>query len=116
MQSSPSKRFYLHFGKGKRQSELKSIPTDPLKLVLACVFNTFIGGDRVILPMMLEWKNNYPMSSSDLKEFWLSVSSGFQREMPVKKGMVLLELWKMESVQFLLCFLLMRKKAQCDHC
>ena len=68
----PPKDFSSNFGKGKRQSELKSIQTDPLKLLLAYAFNTFIGGDRVILPTILEWKNNPSMSPADLKESWLT--------------------------------------------
>jgi hypothetical protein len=37
----PPKDFMSIFGKGKRQSEIKSIHQDPLKLLLACAFNTF---------------------------------------------------------------------------
>ncbi len=66
----PPKDLISMFGKGKRQSELNSICSDPLKLLLVCAFNTFLGGDRLILPMILEWKNNSSVSSSDLKKLW----------------------------------------------
>ncbi len=38
---------------------------------MACVFTMFLGGDRVILPVILEWKDDHSMSSGDLKESWL---------------------------------------------
>ncbi len=66
----PPKDLTSMFGKGKRQSEVKAIPSDTLKLLLACAFHTLVGGDRVFLPMILEWKNNSSMSSSDLKKSW----------------------------------------------
>ena len=66
----PPKDLMSMFGKGKRQSEVKAIPSDTLKLLLACAFHTLVGGDRVFLPMILEWKNNSSMSSSDLKKSW----------------------------------------------
>ena len=66
----PPKDLISMFGKGKRQNEPKSISSDPLKLLLACAFHTFFGGDRLILPMILEWKTNSSVSSSDLKESW----------------------------------------------
>ena len=33
-------------------------------------FLYFFGEDRLILPMILEWKTNSSVSSSDLKESW----------------------------------------------
>ena len=62
----PRKDLMSMFGKGKRQSEVKAIPSDTLKLLLACAFHTLVGGDRVFLPMILEWKNNSSMSSFDI--------------------------------------------------
>ena len=60
------------FGKGKKPSEPKLILSDPLKLLLACAFSTFLEGDRVILPILLEWKGNSSMSPADLKQLWLT--------------------------------------------
>ncbi len=72
----------LMFGKGKWQYELKSIHTDPLKLLLACAWTTFLAGDRVIFPVLPEWEYVHSMGFSALKEFWLQEClSSFQRKM-----------------------------------
>ena len=68
----PFKDLMSIFGKGKKPSEPKSISSDPLKLLVACAFSTFLQGDRVILPILLEWKSNSSMSPADLKQSWLT--------------------------------------------
>ncbi len=67
----PSKHFIFTFGKGKRHHKLKSIGTDPLKILLACAFKTFLAQDRIILPVLLEWEDTCSMLSGDIKESWL---------------------------------------------
>ena len=54
----PPKYLISIFRKDKRQHELKSIGTDPLKLLLACAFKTFFAVDRVILSVLLECEDD----------------------------------------------------------
>ena len=66
----PPKDLISILGKNKRQHELKSISMDPLKLLLVYVFTTFLEGDRVILPVILEWEADRSSTYCDLKELW----------------------------------------------
>ena len=67
----PPKYLISIFGKGRRQHELKSIGTDPLKLLLACAFKTFFEADRVIVPVLLEFEDDRAILPGDMKESWL---------------------------------------------
>lgn len=67
----PPKFFISIFGIGRKQNEVRSIGTDPLKLLLACAFKTFVAADRIILPVLLECEANCAMPSGEIKELWL---------------------------------------------
>ncbi len=87
-----------------------------MKLLLACVFNTFIGGDRVILPMMLEWKNNSSMSSADLKELWLTECFKWFPKRDAYNGKYGAAAIVHNGISpVLLCFLMMREKVGYIH-
>lgn len=67
----PPKEIVTMFGKGKRLNEPKSMSLDPLKLLLVSAWKTFITGDRVVVPELLEWDGDKAFDSTSLKDIWL---------------------------------------------
>lgn len=67
----PPKDFMTVFGKGKRLSEPKYIPSDSLQMLVASAWKTFLNGDRVIVPVLLQWDSDGLMEEVEQKDNWL---------------------------------------------
>jgi hypothetical protein len=84
----PPEHLLSMFGKvrdGIRED--KSMPMDPLRVLLACAYQVFsTGEDRFVIPVLLEWESKNCSDVSDYKEKWLGECREWMGDSAIPKG------------------------------